>query len=121
MPNENNCFKGMFQVDKVEFSPLLIFFIDMISSLIPILSVGVPEVNIAPFEPLTIPQIKVERNEEVIALVGSFDNVQVRGASNASVSKAHLDLEKKVLKFNLDIPKLKLSAKYNLKGIYLLY
>lgn len=88
----------------------------MFSSLILILSEGIPEVNVASFEPLKIPQIKVERNEDVIALLGSFDNLQVRGASNASVSKAHLDLEKKILKFNLDIPRLKLNASYNLKG-----
>lgn len=89
----------------------------MFSSLLPIISKGVQEVEIMPFEPLKIPQIKVERNEEVIALLGSFDNVLVRGASNSSVSNAFLDLEKKILKFNLDIPRLKLNASYNLKGI----
>lgn len=96
---------------------MIVFFLEMFSSLIPILSKGIPEVEVSKFEPLRIPQIKVERNEAVIALLGSFDNIQVQGASNSSVSKAHLDLEKKILKFNLDIPRLKLNASYNLKGI----
>lgn len=89
----------------------------MFSSMIPILSKGIPEINITSFDPLQLPEIKVERNEEVISLFGSFDNVQVRGASNASIQNAFLDLEKKILKFNLDIPRLKLNATYNLKGI----
>lgn len=118
MPNKDDCFRGLQNLFDLMIIDLFLISTEMFSSLIPILSRGIPEVDIEPFEPLKIPQIKVERNEEVIALLGSFDNVQVRGASNASVSKAHLDLNKKLLSFNLDIPRLKLSASYNLKGIH---
>lgn len=64
-----------------------------------------------------IEKIDVHRSAgQVITLTGSFDDVQVRGPSNSTVSKAYLDLEKKILNFNLDIPRLRLNASYDLKG-----
>lgn len=98
-PNENNCFQ------------------DILKNLLPVISKGVPDLEIKPFEPLIIEKINVHRSEgQIITLTGSFDDINVRGPSNSTVSKAYLNLEKKIMNFNLDIPRLRLNASYNLKG-----
>jgi len=98
-PNQDDCFKGMFE------------------GVFPLIAKGVPELAIEPFEPLHINKISVARNSgQVVTLNGSFDNLKIRGPSNTTVKRAHLDLEKKLLSFDLEIPKLRINASYNLKG-----
>lgn len=83
------------------------------------ISKGLPEFEINPFEPLVIEKIDVHRSAgQIVTLTGSFDDVQVRGPSNSTVSKAYLNLEKQIMNFSLDIPRLRLNASYNLKGIH---
>lgn len=78
---------------------------------------GIPELAIEPFEPLGIKKISVSRNTgQVVQLNGSFNNLRIRGPSNATVARAHLDMEKMLLNFDLEIPKLRINATYNLKG-----
>jgi hypothetical protein len=82
---------------------------------------GIPDLEIEPFEPLGIKRISVARNTgEVVQLNGSFDNLKIRGPSNATVAKAALNLEKNYLNFDLIIPKLRINATYNLRGNILL-
>ncbi|CRK98544.1 CLUMA_CG011895, isoform A [Clunio marinus] len=102
-PNENNCFKEMF------------------GGIFPHIANGIPDLGIEPFEPLGIRKISVSRNTgQVVQLNGSFNNLKIRGPSNATVAKAELNLEKKFLNFDLEIPKLRINATYNLKGNILL-
>lgn len=89
----------------------------MFEGIFPIIAKGIPELKIEPFEPLGIKKISVSRNTgQVVQLNGSFNNLKVRGPSNATVAKAHLDMEKMLLNFDLVIPKLRVNATYNLKG-----
>lgn len=102
-PNEDDCFQKMFQ------------------GIFPYIAPGIPEFGIASFEPLTINKISVSRNNgQVITLNGSFNNLNIRGPSNATVKRAKLDFEKETLDFDLEIPKLRINATYNLKGNILL-
>jgi hypothetical protein len=65
-------------------------------------------------------EIKVHRTAgQIITLEGGFDNVKVYGASNASVPQAYFNMQKKLLNFKLEIPKLRLSSSYKLKGKFL--
>jgi Haemolymph juvenile hormone binding protein (JHBP) len=89
----------------------------MFEGVFPVIAHGIPSLAILPFEPLGIPKITVSRNTgEVVRLNGSFNNLKVRGPSNATVTKAQLNLEKMLLNFDLEIPKLRINATYNLKG-----
>lgn len=89
----------------------------MLEGILPIIAPGIPDIGLEPFEPLGIPKISVSRNTgQVVQLNGSFNNLKIRGPSNATVTKAHLNLEKKQLNFDLEIPKLRINATYNLKG-----
>lgn len=89
----------------------------MFEGIFPLIARGIPDLGIEPFEPLGIPKISVSRNTgQVVQLNGSFNNLKIRGPSNATVARAHLNLEKKLLNFDLVIPKLRINATYNLKG-----
>jgi len=102
-PNKDNCFKEMFE------------------GIFPIIAKGIPELEIEPFEPLGIRKISVSRNTgNVVQLNGSFNSLKIKGPSNATVAKAHLNMEKMLLNFDLEIPKLRINATYNLKGNILL-
>lgn len=89
----------------------------MFEGIFPIIARGIPDLEIEPFEPLGIRKISVSRNTgQVVQLNGNFNNLKVKGPSNATVAKANLDLEKMLLNFDLEIPKLRINATYNLKG-----
>lgn len=91
----------------------------MFNNMIPAISRGIPEFEIKPFEPMIIEKIDVHRSAgQVITLTGSFNDVQVRGPSNSSITKANLNLDKKIMNFNLDIPRLRINASYNLNGTF---
>ncbi|KAG5682136.1 hypothetical protein PVAND_011510 [Polypedilum vanderplanki] len=102
-PNEGNCFK------------------EMLVGILPLVKKGVPELDIKPFEPLNLGAFEVNRSEDqFITLNGNLSEIKVYGASNASVLAAHLDINKKIMQFSLEIPKLRLNSSYNLKGGILL-
>lgn len=89
----------------------------MFTGIFPIIAHGIPELEIEPFEPLGINKISVSRSTgQVVQLNGSFNNLKIRGPSNATVTKAQLNMEKQLLNFELEIPKLRINATYNLKG-----
>lgn len=70
-PNENSCFKEMFQ------------------GIFPYIAKGIPEVQIEPFEPLKLPKIVIERNAgDMIKLDGNFNDLYVRGPRNSTVKRA---------------------------------
>lgn len=93
----------------------------MFQGLFPSLSKGIPDLEIQPFEPLHIKRINVARNTgEVVQLNGSFENLKISGPSNATVSRASLNLKNGILNFDLGIPRLRINATYNLRGNILL-
>lgn len=92
-------------------------FSEMFEGIFPHIANGISDLAIEPFEPLGISKISVARNNgQVVTLNGSFNNLKIRGPSNATVAKAQLSLEKKLLNFDLEIPKLRINATYNLRG-----
>jgi len=101
-PNQENCFKRMFE------------------STFPYLAKGIPEIGVPHFEPLHIEKVSVSRGAGNLNLQGGFYNLLVHGPSNTTVRRASLDLEKRRLEFDLDIPKLRINSQYNLKGQILL-
>lgn len=64
--------------------------------------------------------MSVARGSGNLVLQGGFHDLIVHGPSNTTVRRASLDMEKKVLEFDLDIPRLRINAQYNLKGQILL-
>lgn len=82
--------------------------------------IGIPEIGVPHFEPLHIDKVSVSRGSGNLNLQGGFHNLIVHGPSNTTVRRAGLDMDKKILEFDLDIPRLRINAQYNLKGQILL-
>ncbi|XP_058062405.1 uncharacterized protein LOC131212527 [Anopheles bellator] len=101
-PNEDDCFKRMFE------------------GTFPYIAKGIPEIGVQPFDPLRIESIQVSRGSGGLTLSGGFKKLSIKGPSNTTVRRASLDFDKKVLSFDLEIPKLRIDAVYNLKGNVLL-
>lgn len=81
---------------------------------------GIPEIGVQPFDPLRIESIQVSRGSGGLTLSGGFKKLSIKGPSNTTVRRASLDFEKHALSFDLEIPKLRIDATYNLKGNVLL-
>ncbi|XP_052863365.1 uncharacterized protein LOC128270003 [Anopheles cruzii] len=101
-PNEDDCFKRMFE------------------GTFPYIAKGIPEIGVQPFDPLRIESIQVSRGSGGLTLSGGFKKLSIKGPSNTTVRRASLDFDKKALSFDLEIPKLRIDAVYNLKGNVLL-
>ncbi|XP_030078640.1 protein takeout [Drosophila hydei] len=101
-PNENKCFRKLFE------------------GCFPALAAGIPEIGVKSFEPLNIDQVSVSKGSGNLVLAGGFQNLVIRGPSNATVRSASLDLARRQLNFELELPRLRIRAKYNLKGNILL-
>ena len=101
-PNADNCFKRLFEATFPHIAP------------------GIPEIGVHPFDPLRINAIDITRGSGSLMLSGGFRGLNVRGPSNATVKFANIDLKSNTLNFDLEIPKLKIDATYNLKGNILL-
>uniref|UniRef100_A0A182RPV7 Uncharacterized protein n=2 Tax=Anopheles funestus TaxID=62324 RepID=A0A182RPV7_ANOFN len=101
-PNEDDCFKKMFE------------------GTFPYIAKGIPEIGVQPFDPLRIESIQVSRGSGGLTLSGGFKKLSIKGPSNTTVRRAFLDFDKHALSFELEIPKLRIDASYNLKGNVLL-
>lgn len=73
-----------------------------------------------PFDPLRIESVHVSRGSGALTLSGGFKKLNIKGPSNTTVRRASLDFKTNTLSFDLEIPKLKIDAVYNLKGNVLL-
>ncbi|XP_059610137.1 protein takeout [Phlebotomus argentipes] len=101
-PNQDGCFKKMFE------------------GMFTRLAKGIPEVGIEPFEPLRIKDVEISKGMGSLTLAGGFQNLLVRGPSNATVRRALLNFQDRSLDFDLELPLLRINATYNLKGNVLL-
>ncbi|XP_055633724.1 uncharacterized protein LOC129774053 [Toxorhynchites rutilus septentrionalis] len=101
-PNEDDCFRKMFV------------------GTFPYIAKGIPEIGVQPFDPLRIESVQVSRGSGALTLSGGFKKLNIKGPSNTTVRRASLDFKTNTLSFDLEIPKLKIDAVYNLKGNVLL-
>nr|XP_029727964.1 protein takeout-like [Aedes albopictus]XP_029728254.1 protein takeout-like [Aedes albopictus] len=101
-PNEDDCFKKMFE------------------ETFPYIAKGISEIGVQSFDPLRIESVQVSRGSGALTLSGGFKKLNIKGPSNTTVKRASLDFKTHALNFDLEIPKLKIDAIYNLKGNVLL-
>lgn len=69
-PNEDKCFRRLFE------------------GCFPAFAAGIPEIGIKSFEPLHIDQVSVSKGSGNLILSGGFQNLIIRGPSNATVRRA---------------------------------
>lgn len=52
------------------------------------MAAGIPEIGVKSFEPLNIDQVSVSKGSGNLVLSGGFQNLVIRGPSNATVRRA---------------------------------
>lgn len=79
-----------------------------------------PELGLATFDPLDIPELYIGEGKGPVNVAQHFKNVKLHGLSNVKILKVDIDFDKKILKATSVNPNLRLQADYNMKGRVLL-
>ncbi|OWR42242.1 seminal fluid protein CSSFP066 [Danaus plexippus plexippus] len=78
---------------------------------------GIPEVNIPTLEPFNVPTLKLDRTANNLRLKANIKNMKAVGGSKFTIEKFRLNLNNKyVAEIKLSIPKLVVTADYDVKG-----
>ncbi|XP_052753674.1 uncharacterized protein LOC113517177 [Galleria mellonella] len=95
--------------------------LDGIEAMRPYLEKGIPEVNIPPIEPFTVPTLKLDRNVPNLRLKATIKQAKAFGASNFKIEKLKLNLNNKyAAEVKVTLPKLMVIADYDVQGSRLL-
>ncbi|NP_001153496.1 uncharacterized protein LOC100301488 precursor [Nasonia vitripennis] len=87
----------------------------------PYLVEGIPELDLPPIEPLTIPELGMENGQGAVRIKALFTNITAFGPGNYSVNKVRSDLKNLRLDLHLTIPKIELQGRYEVAGNVLLF
>ncbi|XP_055904093.1 protein takeout [Eupeodes corollae] len=78
--------------------------------------VGIPELNIPPFEPLVVPEVKLDKDSGSIFVHSTYKDIEVRGLSEFNIKKLIADINNNTLVMELYFPIIKIKANYTLMG-----
>ncbi|KAG8238453.1 hypothetical protein J437_LFUL002910 [Ladona fulva] len=82
---------------------------------------GVPEINVPPMDPLTIPEIKLQQGTQAVNYKCTLSNVKVRGLSQYKFVDIDSEMEGKYyIRGKVSLPQIYLDADYEIDGKVLL-
>lgn len=87
----------------------------------PYLYRGIPEIKLAPLEPLLIPKMTMENGHGAIRIKGTFSNITVHGATNYTIQNVKGDVNKYKMDLTLGIPRIEVTGNYEVVGQVLLF
>ncbi|XP_063991765.1 protein takeout-like [Diachasmimorpha longicaudata] len=87
----------------------------------PYLIQGIPELELPPIEPLTIPRLGMENGQGAVRVSALFSNITAIGPGNYTVGRVRVDLRNLRLNLHLTIPKIELQGHYEVAGNVLLF
>ncbi|XP_015523619.1 protein takeout-like [Neodiprion virginianus] len=87
----------------------------------PYLIRGLPELELPPIEPLTIPELGMQNGQGAVRVSALFKNINAIGPGNFTVSKARADIPNLRIDFHITIPKIELRGRYEVAGNVLLF
>ncbi|XP_012275315.1 protein takeout [Orussus abietinus] len=87
----------------------------------PYLVKGIPELELPPIEPLTIPELGMENGQGAVRVSALFSNITAIGPGNYSITKIRVDLKSLRMDLHLTIPKIELQGRYEVTGNVLLF
>ncbi|CAH0406144.1 unnamed protein product [Chilo suppressalis] len=95
--------------------------LDAIEAMRPQLKAGIPEVNIPALDPFTVPTLKLDRTAPNLRLKATVRHAKAYGGSDFKIEKLKLNLNNKyAAEIKLVIPKLVVTADYDVRGSRLL-
>ncbi|XP_045761246.1 uncharacterized protein LOC123864672 isoform X1 [Maniola jurtina] len=78
---------------------------------------GIPEVSVPALDPFAVPTLKLDRTANNLRLKATIKNMKAYGGSNFKIEKLRLNLNNKyVAEVRITIPKLDVSADYDVRG-----
>ncbi|XP_066141329.1 circadian clock-controlled protein daywake-like [Euwallacea fornicatus] len=86
---------------------------ESVEALRPVLQKGIPELNVPPLDPFTMPKVVIFDGVQVPNLKASMENLEVTGLGNFEVSKVKLDVDKKIFRVAVKIPFLDMKGDYD--------
>ncbi|XP_029169662.1 protein takeout-like [Nylanderia fulva] len=86
----------------------------------PYLRTGIPELQIPPCEPLHVPQIEISQAVGPISIRSTYSDIEVRGGTNFLLKSVKVDVDNDRVRLKLYLPRLEMSARYNINGKILL-
>ncbi|VVC38449.1 Haemolymph juvenile hormone binding [Cinara cedri] len=101
-PNINECLKKIFE------------------TLRPFTSKGMPEMQILPLDPMSVPSVTLNQGQGSVNFTALFTNLKGYGAKNYQVQKIIADLKKKSMEIDLYFPSFRIESKYEVNGQILL-
>ncbi|XP_045461512.1 circadian clock-controlled protein daywake-like [Harmonia axyridis] len=82
----------------------------------PYLIKGVPELNVPPIEPFTLPEVTLEQGSNLLNFKAKLNDIVITGLSNYKFSQFDFDVPKLQFNCKASISELKLAGKYDVKG-----
>ncbi|KAJ2943927.1 hypothetical protein O0L34_g8248 [Tuta absoluta] len=91
--------------------------VEAVEGLRPMLKDGIPELNIPALEPLSIPTLKIDRTAPNLRIKAVLKKMKAIGGGNFKVEKVRIHLNNKyAAEIKLSIPKLRVTADYDVRG-----
>ncbi|XP_075990709.1 uncharacterized protein LOC142986231 [Anticarsia gemmatalis] len=91
--------------------------LDAIEAMRPQLKVGIPEVDIPPLDPFTVPTLKLDRTAPNLRLKATVKNGRAYGGENFKIEKFKLNLNNKyAAEIKMTLPRLSVTADYDVRG-----
>ncbi|KAJ8922798.1 hypothetical protein NQ315_007833 [Exocentrus adspersus] len=79
-------------------------------------STGIPSLYLRAIDPLKVTKIEIGAGTNAVNLVQKYSDVSLHGIASSKVENAHLDIDRKVLTFEIFIPSLTQEAHYDING-----
>ncbi|CAB3220997.1 unnamed protein product [Arctia plantaginis] len=95
--------------------------LDGINAMKPQIIAGIPEVDIPPLDPFTVPTLKLDRTAPNLRIKATIKHGMAYGAENFKIEKLKVNLNNKyAAEVKLVIPKLKVTVDYDIRGSQIL-
>ncbi|XP_023014651.1 protein takeout [Leptinotarsa decemlineata] len=87
-----------------------------VEELRPLLTKGIPELNIPSCEPLCIPEVVIDQGTGSVALKSVYKDIKVYGPSKFVIKQIKVDLEKNKMRMKVWLPHLEVICTYTMDG-----
>ncbi|XP_046668433.1 circadian clock-controlled protein daywake-like [Homalodisca vitripennis] len=82
----------------------------------PHLAKGIPKLKVPALEPLTIPALEINRNNEALQVKAKLKDIKAFGGTGFVVDRLKTDIDKLALDVSVTIPELRVTADYDVDG-----
>jgi hypothetical protein len=93
----------------------------ILADLKPKLAAGIPEIQLPPLDPLLLEKLDFKSGKGAVVIKAEFTDVKIKGLSNFTKAEFIMDRTKRVMNFEMLIPRVRIDGTYNLGGNILVF